>query len=61
MSTYVIFYNYTDDGGYEWRNCQDTFYGTFSQLQECIAGMREQGCYNIDASEIYEPEEDDYE
>ena len=61
MSRYIIFYDYTDESGYEWRDCRCTFIGTFSELQECIAEMRQEGFYNIDASEIYEPEEDDYD
>lgn len=46
---YVIYYDYTDDYGYECCNCQDVFYGDWFELQECIKSMRRNGCYNIDA------------
>lgn len=54
---YAIFYDYTDESGYEWHNCQETFYGEWSELQEHINNLREQGCYNIDAEYIGDPYE----
>lgn len=46
---FVIYYDYTDDYGYECCNCQDVFYGDWFELQEYIKTMRRNGCYNIDA------------
>lgn len=57
MSEYEIIYDYTDDGGYENRNCVEEFTGTWSELQACLKRMREQGCYNITAAEVREIDE----
>ena len=54
---YKIFYDYTDLGGYEWRNCQDSYDGDYAGLQDIIANMRLNGCYNIDVSEIEDHDE----
>jgi len=51
---YEIFYDYTDDGGYESRNNVETFNGTWLELQDCIKQMRRNGCYNITATAIGE-------
>lgn len=51
---YAIFYDYTDDGGYEGRNNVEYFYGTWLELQDAIKSMRKQGCYNITASAVKE-------
>ena len=54
---YKIFYDYTDLGGYEWRNCQDSYDGDFAGLQEIIKNMRLNGCYNIDVTEVEDCDE----
>jgi hypothetical protein len=50
LDKYVIYYDYTDDYGYECCNCQETFYGDWFELQDCIKAMRKNGCYNINAT-----------
>ncbi len=59
MDTYEIMYDYTDDGGNENTNCYETFEGSWTELQEYIKQMRENGCYNITAAVIREEYEDD--
>jgi len=49
---YEIFYDFTDDGGYENRNIHEVFEGSWSELQDCIKSMKQNGCYNIDAVAI---------
>lgn len=58
---YKIFYDYTDLSGYEWRNCQDSYDGDYAGLQDVIANMRINGCYNIDVTEVEDYEEQGYE
>lgn len=50
---YEIIYDYSDDD-YDACNCTDHFEGTWSELQEVIKRMRENGCYHIDANCISE-------
>lgn len=52
METYEIIYDYTDEGGYECRNCVETFEGTWSELQAYIKAMRRNDCYNITAAAL---------
>ena len=62
-SLYSIVYDYDNEYETE-RNCREEFEGTWSELQDYIKQMREQGCYNIDANEIddgyYDDEPDEY-
>ena len=51
---YEIFYDYTDDGGYESINNIEYFNGDWLELQDCIKQMKRNGCYNITASAIGE-------
>ena len=52
MTRYEIFYSECDDWGeYSY---SEIFDGTWSELQERIKGLREVGCYHIDASALYE-------
>lgn len=53
-SVYEITYDYTSEEGYEETDNVEQFEGTWSDLQDYIKQMRRNGCYNIDASEIYE-------
>lgn len=43
---YLIIYDYKDE-----RNIRETFYGSWSELQNYIKRMLKNGCYNIDAIE----------
>lgn len=49
---YEIIYDYTDESGYEFRNIMETFEGTWTELQDYIKQMKENGCYNIDANSL---------
>lgn len=49
---YEIIYDFTDDCGYENRNITETFEGSWTELQNCIKSMKENGCYNIYAAAI---------
>lgn len=53
-SVYEIIYDYTSEEGYEETNNVEEFEGTWSELQDYIKQMRRNGCYNIDANEVYE-------
>lgn len=53
-SVYEILYDYDDESGEIYRNNSETFEGTWSDLQDYIKQMRRNGCYNIDANEVYE-------
>lgn len=53
---YRIVYDYTDEEGYESRDIEEEFEGTWSELQDYIKQMRRNGCYHIDANCI----SDDY-
>lgn len=44
---YKITYDYEDE-----HNIQEIFEGDWHELQNYIRGMRQDGCYNIDASFI---------
>ena len=48
MATYTIFYDYDDEEGNTYRNCQETFCGSWTELQDYIARMKQGDCYNID-------------
>lgn len=49
---YEITYDFTDDSGYECRDCSELFEGDWFELQEYIKMMRRNGCYNIDATAL---------
>ena len=53
-SLYEIIYDYTSEEGYEETNNVEEFKGSWTELQDYIKQMRRNGCYNIDASEVYE-------
>ena len=46
---YIIIYDYEDC-----INCQESFEGSWQELQEEIKSMKKEGCYNIDATAISE-------
>lgn len=46
---YDIYYDYTDESGYEYRNNKEEFCGTWDELQVYLKEMRKGDCYNIDA------------
>ena len=46
---HIIIYDYEDS-----INLQETFEGTWHELQEEIKSMKKKGCYNIDATTIGE-------
>jgi hypothetical protein len=48
---YEIIYDYEDS-----INLQETFEGTWHELQEEIKSMKKEGCYNIDATAVSEEE-----
>ena len=54
---YRIVYDYTDEEGYESRDIEEEFEGTWSELQDYIKQMRRNGCYHIDASFLYDDED----
>lgn len=68
MATYEIYYDYchTEEYDGEWytseeRNCVETFYGDWSQLQDHLKIMREHGDYsNIYATCVSE-DDDEYD
>lgn len=49
MNTYTIFYDYCPDDGYDEKNLQEDFTGTWYELQDYLKQMRINGCYNITA------------
>lgn len=53
-SVYEILYDYDDESGETYKNNSETFEGTWSDLQDYIKQMRQNGCYNIDANEVYD-------
>ena len=55
---YELIYDFSDDYVDEYNICE-VFYGTWTELQECIKQMRQNGCYNISATYIEGSE--DYE
>lgn len=48
---YTIVYDYEDS-----KNCQEEFKGDWLELKKYIKTMKEQGCYNIDATAVSEEE-----
>lgn len=44
---YAIFYDYTNEEGYEEKNIVEHFKGTWAELQETIKVIKQHGCYNI--------------
>lgn len=52
MAEYEIIYDYCgEEGGYVERNCCETFYGTWDELQQQLRCMKQRGTYfNIYAS-----------
>lgn len=51
---YELFYDYCNEDGYEERNINETFEGSWGELQDHIKQMKKQGCYNITATAIEE-------
>lgn len=49
---YVIYYDYTDEEGNEYKNNQEEFTGSHLELMDYIKDMRKNDCYNIDASYV---------
>ncbi len=49
---YKIFYDYTDDEGDESRNNVEFYDGDYNGLQRTLKSMRDQGCYNIQATAL---------
>ena len=47
---YEIIYDYCFDDGYEEKNVREEFYGEWNELQKYLKDMRNNGCYNIDAT-----------
>ena len=54
MTRYEITYDYTDDCGNDDFNITETFDGSWSELRAYINQMRKNGCYNINATALYE-------
>ena len=54
MARYEIVYDYDDE-----RNIRDTFTGDWFDLKDCIRRMRENGCYNIEASCIDDSDDEE--
>lgn len=53
---YEIIYDYEDE-----KNIRETFEGTWTELQDHIEQMRENGCYNIDATDLLQGYEEEPE
>lgn len=56
---YEVTYDWCDSEGNESRNIRETFKGNWTDLQDYIKGLRESGCYHIDAACIRRPMEED--
>ena len=52
MEIYEIIYDYCGEEGYEEQNIQERFSGGWSELQDYIRQMKENGCYNISATAV---------
>lgn len=51
MSEFEIVYDYCSEYD-EAYNIRETFFGTWSDLQDYLKRMKESGCYNIDVAEV---------
>ena len=51
MTVYAIIYDFSNDYTDE-RNISERFEGSWQELQEYIKQMKENGCYNIEATAI---------
>ena len=58
METYEIIYDYTDEAGNEILNVTEEFTGSWTELQQEIKNLRENGCYNIVAAVVREGDEE---
>lgn len=58
MTAYEIIYDFSDDYTDE-RNISERFEGSWSELQEYIKQMKQNGCYNISATALYDYEEEE--
>lgn len=58
MTAYEIIYDFSDDYTDE-RNISEMFEGSWSELQEYIKQMKQNGCYNISATALYDYEEEE--
>ena len=55
IQVYEITYDYCSEEGYEETNITERFEcETYQQLKDYIKQMRKNGCYNINASFLYE-------
>lgn len=52
MELYEIIYDYTDESGFEAKNCVEEFEGTWLELKAYIKKPRQNGCYNITAAAL---------
>lgn len=60
MAKYIIVYNW-DGADYEVETCVEEFVGSWNELYEYIRQMRNNGCYNIEANEVYDGDNEDGE
>ena len=60
MEVYNIIYDYCTEDGYCEENVQEEFEGNWDELRYYIEQMRDNGCYNIEATFLYDTE-DTYE
>lgn len=58
MATYEIIYDYCGEDYSEEYGCTEEFEGSWTDLQAYIKAMRREGCYNITATCISDPDED---
>ena len=49
---YEIIYDYCNEDGYEEHNCCEHFEGSWDELQDYLKQLKENGCYNISATDI---------
>lgn len=59
FTLYELTYDYCSPEGYEERNIREPFEGSWVALQDFIAQMKSNGCYNIDACAIYSAGDED--
>lgn len=58
MTAYEIIYDFSNDYTDE-RNISEMFEGSWQELQEYIKQMKQNGCYNISATALYDYEEEE--
>ena len=57
MATYEIIYDYCSEDESESFGCTEKFEGSWLELQVYIKDMRREGCYNITAECVSDPDE----